>query len=257
MDSIVAIAGPPGSGKTTWLSQFLSDQERPLFYCYPGMGALSVDQARIAYRFPWVQLIPDEQLPQAFMNLPDQAVVYMELGFYLDLAAPILASLPCRRVAVVPASLAASEWHEWADEVVVGNDVTPPTSGNLPELWRSPLNGRVFDPPSLDDILIELTGDAYGKVQRVKGIFELPDGRAFHIDFAAGLSGIEYTELAIPRWLDGRPDRFSGIEVVGWNLQKDAIAETLVVGCLEDNVLQSYQQQYKQMSDQEDLVAPQ
>ncbi|MGB0562106.1 MAG: GTP-binding protein [Spirulinaceae cyanobacterium] len=254
--TLVAIAGPPGSGKTTWLSQFLSDQQRPLFYCCPGMGAASVDLARIAYRFPWVQLLSDEQIPQAFMNLPDQALVYLELGFYLDLTSPLLASLPCHRVAVVPSSLTTSEWHDWADEVVVGNDITIPEPGNLPELWRSPLTGRVFDPPSLDEILIELTGDAYGKVQRVKGIFEMPDGRAFHVDFVAGLSGIEYTELGIPRWLEGRPERFSGIEVVGWDLQKAAIAETLLAGCLADDVLRSYQEQYKILSSQEDELSP-
>lgn len=29
----IAIAGSPGSGKTTWIRQFLSNQDRPLFYC--------------------------------------------------------------------------------------------------------------------------------------------------------------------------------------------------------------------------------
>jgi hypothetical protein len=102
MDSIalIAVAGPPGSGKTTWLSQFLQDQHRPLFYCCPGMGACSVDQARIAYRFPWVYVIPESQAPQVLADLPDQALVYFELGFHLDLASPLLASLPCHRVAV-------------------------------------------------------------------------------------------------------------------------------------------------------------
>jgi len=93
--------------------------------------------------------------------------------------------------------------------------------------------------------LIELTGDAYGQVQRVKGIFELPDGRAFYVDFVEGLPGIEYTELSIPRWLEGRPDRFSGIEVVGWNLEQKIIAQTLLAGCLSDGAIAHYQEQYK------------
>ena len=247
MDSmtLIAIAGPPGSGKTTWMSQFLSDQSRPLFYCCPGMGAGSVDLARIAYRFPGVHLLPEHQTPQVFANLPDQALVYLELGFHLNLTAPLLASLPCHRVAVLPSSLQTSEWHDWADEVIFGNDITMSAPDNLPELWRSPLTGRVFDAPSLDEILIELTGDAYGQVQRVKGIFELPDGRAFHVDFVKGLPGIEYTELGIPRWLEGRPDRFSGIEVVGWNLEQKIIAQTLLAGCLSDGAIAQYQEQYK------------
>ena len=247
----IAIAGPPGSGKTTWMSQLLSDQQRPLFYCCPGMGTDSVDRGRIGYCFPWVQLLPEERIPEVFADLPDQALVYLELGFYLDLTAPFLASLPCHRVAVVPSGLQTSEWHHWADEVVIGNDIAVSAAGAstgalpLPELWRSPLTGQVFDATSLDDILIELTGHAYGQVQRVKGIFELPDGRAFYVDFVEGLPGIEYTELAIPRWLEGRPDRFSGIEVVGWNLEKKTIAETLLAGCLSDNAIAQYQEQYK------------
>ena len=136
-----------------------------------------------------------------------------------------------------------------ADEVIFGNDITMSAPDNLQELWRSPLTGRVFDAPSLDEILIELTGDAYGQVQRVKGIFELPDGRAFHVDFVKGLPGIEYTELGIPRWLEGRPDRFSGIEVVGWNLERKIIAQTLLDGCLSDEVIAHYQQQYKAYPD--------
>jgi len=257
--TLIAIAGPPGSGKTTWMSQFLSDQQRPLFYCCPGMGADSVDRARIAYRFPWVHLLREHQIPQIFADLPDRALVYLELGFHLDLTAPLIASLPCHRVAVLPEGLQASEWHDWADEVIygprtvrkIGNDITMPAPDNLPEFWRSPLTGQVFEPPSLDEILIELTGGAYGQVQRVKGIFELPDGRAFHVDFVEGLSGIEYTELSIPRWLEGRPDRFSGIEVVGWNLEQKTIAQTLLAGCLSDDAIAHYQEQYKALIQRE------
>ncbi len=250
MDAItlIAVAGPSGSGKTTWMSQFLKDQSRPLFYFCPGLGRYSVDLARISYRFPWVYLVPERNAQQVFASLPDRALVYLELGFHLDLASPSLASLPCHRVAVLPPGLKESDWHDWADEVIPGNDIAVPDQNKLPELWRSPLTGQVFDPPSLDEILIELTGGAYGAVQRVKGIFELPDGRAFHIDFVEGLSGIEYTELNIPRWLKGRPDRFSGIEVVGWNLEQDTIAQTLLEGCLSDEAIAYYQEQYNALS---------
>ncbi|MDJ1184587.1 hypothetical protein [Roseofilum casamattae] len=247
MDSItsIAIAGPPGSGKTTWISQFLRDRQRPLFYCCPGMGTDSVDRGRIGYCFPWVQLIPEERIPEVFAELPDGAIVYLELGFHLDVTAPFLASLPCHRVAVVPSNLPASEWHDWADEVVVGNEIAPSTPDASLQFWRSPLTGQVFDAPSLDEILIELTEGAYGLVQRVKGIFELPDGRAFYVDFVQGLSGIEYMELKLPRWLDGRPSRFSGIEVVGANLQQKTIGETLLAGCLSDAAIAQYQEHYK------------
>lgn len=249
MDAIIAVAGSPGSGKTTWISQFFQDQHRPLFYCCPGIGACSVDQARIAYRFPWVNLIPERQAPQILTDLPEQALVYFELGFHLDLASPFLASLPCHRVAVLPPGLKESDWHDWADEVIPGNEI--PVPNLLPELWRSPLSGQVFDAPSLDEILRELTGGAYGNVHRVKGIFELPDGRAFHVDFAEGLPGIEYTELNLPRWLEGRPDRFSGIEVMGWNLEQETIAQTILDGCLSDSAIAQYQEHHKTLIQRE------
>jgi G3E family GTPase len=82
-------------------------------------------------------------------------------------------------------------------------------------------------------------------VQRAKGIFDLADGRAFHFNFVAGLPQTETTELKLPRWLKGRPDRFSGIEVVGENLDQSAIAQALEDCCLEDRAIAYYQQQIR------------
>jgi len=146
----------------------------------------------------------------------------------------------------VPPELTESEWHDWADEVVPGNNIAIPQPDRLPSLWRAPLTGQVFDPPSLDELLIELTGGAYGHVMRLKGIFELPDGRAFYVDFVDGIPGLEYTELKLPRWLEGRPSRPSGLEVVGYDLQQTTIKETLLVTCLADDILAQYQRQYNE-----------
>ena len=77
------VAGPPGVGKTTWISQFLQDRSCPLFYFYPGMQG-SVDLARIGYCFPWVSIIADDQAANVLAELPDQAKVFIELGFHLD-----------------------------------------------------------------------------------------------------------------------------------------------------------------------------
>jgi hypothetical protein len=62
-----------------------------------------------------------------------------------------------------------------------------------------------------------------------------------------GLPGSEYTELMIPRWLDGRPDRFSGIEVIGWTVDQEAIAQAIVDACLPDEAIAQYQQQVRQL----------
>ncbi|MEO0395247.1 MAG: GTP-binding protein [Cyanobacteria bacterium P01_A01_bin.137] len=247
------VAGPPGVGKTTWISQFLKDTSRPLFYLHPGIQE-SVDLARIGYCFPWVSVISDEQAPAALADLPEQAQVFIEVGFHLDLESPFLSKLPGQRIAIVPPGLEQSEWHDWADEVMPSNHSQTSGAGKLPAIWKSPLTGQVFDPPSLDEVLIELTGGAYGQVMRLKGIFEMPDGQAFYVDFVEGLPGIEYTELKLPRWLDGRPDRFSGLEIVGRNLEQKTIAQTLLASCLADDVLFQYQRQYQQLQSEEETL---
>ncbi|MEO0350469.1 MAG: GTP-binding protein [Cyanobacteria bacterium P01_A01_bin.15] len=240
--NITVVAGPPGIGKTTWISQFLS--AAGLGYLYPGAGAEAVDRLRIGYRFPQVSAIEENMAPALLMDLRELGRVYVELGFHIDLAT--LPGLPCHRVAVVPPDLADSEWHSWADEVVIGNKIEIPQADRLPLLWRAPLTGQVFDPPSLDELLIELTGGAYGQVIRLKGIFELPDGQAFYVDFVQGMPGLEYTELKLPRWLEGRPSRLSSLEVVGYDLQQARIKETLLLTCLSDEILAQYQRQYRE-----------
>jgi hypothetical protein len=201
-----------------------------------------------------VQVIAGDQGESWLANVPPEAVVYCELGFHIDLNSAQFGPLPCRRLAVLPPSLKDSEWHSWADEIISGNDISQ-TNNSLPNLWRSPLTGIVFDPPSLEMILTELTGGAYGELQRLKGIFEMPDGRAFYIDFVQGLTGIEYTELPLEPWLEGRPQRFSGIELAGWNLNQKLIADTLLEGCLSDEILTHYQQQYKNLNPLEEAIA--
>lgn len=246
--SVIAVTGPCGSGKTTWINQFLKDESAPFYYFYPGLDRSPVDLIRIGYSFPWVQVMSDLQAPQMFSSLPDGAVIYLELDFPQPLEPLLPKALPCHHVAVLPPELQDSAWHTWADEIVTGNDITIPDVAKPPERWHAPLQGQVFDPASLEVVLTEMIEGAYGEVHRIKGIFEMPDGQALYIDFVAGLEGVEYTELNIPQWLEGRPDRWSGIEVMGNNLQPKIISQTLLDGGLTDQIIAYYQQQYKALS---------
>ncbi|MEM1280497.1 MAG: GTP-binding protein [Cyanobacteria bacterium P01_H01_bin.152] len=240
---ITVVAGPCGAGKTTWILQEMAQMQTPAVYVTPGVGPVPIDATRVTARFPQVEIFHGQPETELLPRLEAGVPVYFELGFQLEISVPLLEAWPHRRIALVAEENRDAGWQLWADEVIGGNLSTLDLQSA--QLWRSPLTGQVFDPPSLDEIWIELMGGAYGNVQRVKGIFELPDGRAFHIDFAAGLPGIEYTELPFPRWLRGRPDRFSGIEVVGQGLEQKAIAQTVLAGCLSDGAIAQYQEQYK------------
>lgn len=149
----------------------------------------------------------------------------------------------CKRVAVLPPGTRHTEWQDWADLVVMGVETGAALS--QPHLWRSVLSGQVLDPVSLNTFWYELTHGAYGTVQRAKGIFDVADGRSLYFDFVTGLAETTYLELNLPRWLNGRPDRFSGIEVVGEALEQEAIAQTLRDCCLEEPAIAYYQQQIK------------
>ena len=256
-NQFIAVAGPSGSGKTNWISQAIQASNQPCFYLAPGVNEHSIDLMRMGYSFPDLQIVSDTDIP-AYINLWRQeglanATVYLEIGFHLVLDHPMLSVLPWHQVAVVPPQLSDSEWHRWADEIITGNDTALITEAQTPNLWLTSLKGQVFDPPSVNEILMELVAGAYGEIHRVKGIFELPDGKGFYIDFVQGMSDMGYVELKIPRWLKGRPDRPSGIEVVGWNLQSAAIAQTLKDSYLTDDLLNYYQQQYQATLEEEGL----
>jgi Cobalamin synthesis protein cobW C-terminal domain len=243
-NAIIAVAGLPGAGKTAWICQnFMLRAPESVFYFCPGTGSVPIDATYIAAEHPGVRILAENQELAVLQQLPSSATVYLEIGFHLQLSSleALLGGLPCKRVAVLPPDIGQTEWQKWADTIAIGAASQTPL--NLSQLWRSPLTGQVLDPASLNTLWDELTQGAYGQVQRAKGIFELADGRAFHFNFVAGLPQVDATELKLPRWLHGRPDRFSGMEVVGENLNQTALAQTLEDCCLEDQAIAYYRQQ--------------
>ena len=82
----------------------------------------------------------------------------------------------------------------WVDQFLADSDqplvYSVPVPNDPLNFWRMPLTGQVFDPPSLEVLLAEITGGAYGPAIRLKGVFGLPDGQAFYIGFVEGMPGI-------------------------------------------------------------------
>ncbi|MFN4278997.1 GTP-binding protein [Thermosynechococcus sp.] len=247
MDScqVIVVAGRCGAGKTHWIRQQLAAQgwQQPLFYACPGYGSMGVDLARMGYLYPRLQVLPAASLEACWERLPPQGQFFLEVGYHLDIHCLQIPLPRVKRVAI--ATPEETEFCHWADEVVEPAVPLPAIAPGLPDLWQIELSDQVFDPPSLDEVLLELTEGAYGQVQRLKGIFELPDGQAFAVDFSLGLKDIEYTNLNLPLWFEGRPRRWSGLELIGHHLDKAAVRELIEDAVLSDPVLAQYQAHYR------------
>ncbi len=246
---ITVVAGPTGSGKTTWICQQIRNttSHENIIYFSPGTGKVPIDQTRIAAEFPKVKVFSDGQEIEFLSELATAGNAYIEIGFYLELSAiqTILDNLPYQAVAVLPANLPDSEYHTWARKIIIGAEINAtiiPT-----QMWRVPSNGQVIDEDSLKEFWYEITYGAYGVVNRAKGIFDVADGRSLYADFVAGIPTTDFLELDLPRHLAGRPQRFSGIEVLGKNLDESAMRQTLADCYLTDAAIAQYQEQVTQI----------
>lgn len=253
---ITLVAGSPGSGKTTWIRQQLNEAAEAAMYLSLGEGNVPIDTTYLSAELPGLVTLNSEQLLEFSEQINQERSIYIEVGFHLDLPSLVLPFnlSDCHKVAVLPRGIETGEWHDWADTIAIGFEKT--ISLSQYQIWRSALTGQVLDFPSINTFWYELTNGAYGKVGRIKGIFDLVDGRALYFDFVAGNLQTQHAELNLPLWLDGRPERFSGIEIVGEQLEKEAIAQTLKDCCLDDRAIAYYQDQLKTSFSQQEEEAP-
>ncbi|MBF2064359.1 MAG: GTP-binding protein [Calothrix sp. C42_A2020_038] len=255
---ITVVSGTLGSGKTTWIfqqlvafNQYKSTYEKILYFS-PGTGKVPIDQVRIAAEFPGIKVFHDGQEAEFISQIKFANAVYIEVGFYLELAtiAKILGdNQPYRAVAVLPPDFTDSEdsvYHQWASDIVYGASVDQVDIDNLTQIWRVPLSGEVIDEDSLVEFWYEVTNGAYGNVTRAKGIFDVNDGRSIYTEYVTGLPSTGLLELDLPRNLEGRPQRFSGLEVVG-KLDEVSLGQTLQDCLLSETAIRQYQQEVKQI----------
>ncbi|MUG94527.1 GTP-binding protein [Scytonema sp. UIC 10036] len=252
---ITVVAGPAGVGKTTWIYQHIATpdandrvSEEVLYLCL-GSGNIPIDQTYLKAELPHIKVFGDDRQVDFFNQLPKADAVYIELGSYLQLGvvAQVLDNLPYWKVALLPPQLTPkySDWYSWAEAILPGAAID--TNTDTTHLWRVLTTGEVIDEDSLHEFWYEITHGAYGKVARAKGIFEVADGRSLYADFVSGVPSTEFLEFNLPRYLEGRPKRFSGIEVLGQNLDEAAMHQTLEDCCLSEVAIRQYQQQVKQI----------
>ncbi len=156
---------------------------------------------------------------------------------------PLLTQLNCHRVAILPLDWQNTGLNAWADEVIPGNSYE--NQSNLEtsisdrfEIHRGVMTGEVLDFASLETFWDELIGGAYGEIIRAKGIFETVEGESIYRDFVEKIQ-TDWQVLDLPRWLNGRPERFSGFEILGRNLDTEEIGLTVRDCCLPEAAIAS------------------
>lgn len=241
---LVLVAGTPGSGKTDWIRSQVGSS--PAYFIHLGAEDFPLDAVVLAQSCPSLQVLT--ALPS--QELPEGSVLYVECGYSIDVQSLLFPDdLTVRRIAMLSPDAPAKDWETWADEQVVGlkGPIAPP------QIWRLKLSGQVLETASLEIFWQELCLGAYGQVDRAKGIFEVSEGIPLLADYTSGVETREMTELNLPRNLEGRPDRFSGIEVLGCDLETGAIVETLKLCLLTDEQVTMYQAQVRSALQEEDL----
>jgi hypothetical protein len=179
---IIAVASPPGTGKTEWICRQIAQTNKPVGYFSPKTDSVPIDTIYLQSKYPQLKIYHTRE-EAALLTESDQTITYIEIPWYLNLSGiePLLTRLNSHRVAVISADTKNTEFKTWADEVVSGNQVTKLTTSL--QIHRGVLTGEILDFDSLATFWLEMTQGAYGEVVRAKGIFDLEDGQIYYGDF--------------------------------------------------------------------------
>ncbi|MEA5521466.1 GTP-binding protein [Limnoraphis robusta] len=236
---IIAVTGPPGAGKTHWIREQISQTQQQVRYFNPGEGSVVIDGTCIASDFPEVEILTEGQEFELF-NPEPKLTTYIELPWHLDLSSvqPLLEQLNAKSVVLGNENIVESLTEIHTSQV---------------QIHRSLLSGEILDWSSLAVFWFELIKGAYGEVIRAKGIFDIVSGESIYGDFVAGTMNQEFVALDVPLWLAGRPQRFSGLEIVGFDLNKAELSQTLKDCFLPESQISYYQQQIQTTLETEEV----
>ena len=244
---IIAVAGSLGAGKSQWIRQQIAQiDNQPIGYFSPQTDSVPIDTIFLQSEYPQLQIYQTGQEVELIKSQIDGTTTYIEIPWYLNLSEiePLLATLNCHRVGICSEDGNNSELRKWADEIVLGAATISYLKMSL-DIYRGILTGEILDYDSLATFWLELIQGAYGEVIRAKAIFDLADGQSYHGNFISGKTKLNFKALNLPPWLKDRPDRFSGFEIVGKNLDKQEIAQTVRDCCISSEAIAYYQQQMK------------
>ncbi|MEO0843659.1 MAG: GTP-binding protein [Cyanobacteria bacterium J06643_5] len=236
-EGIIVVGGYVGCGKTSWIYQQIASKEKAfprsnkkILYLKAGTEKVKIDQKRISVDFPDVKVFGDSEETDFLNELESADIAYIELGNNLGLGYidQLLNDLPYYPIAIVPPGCKRCRWHSWAKEVLTGAAMKAPIEEV--ETFRIDTTGKVICGDKFNEFWNQIICNTYGKVTRAKGIFHLEDGNIIYADFVYGVPCIDFLDLNLASYLHGEPKCFSGLEIVGCSLNKDALG-----GIIEKN----------------------
>ena len=122
---IIAVTSPPGAGKTHWIHQQITQNDKPVGYFSPQTDSVPIDATYLQSEYPQLKLYQTGEEAEL-----DKTITYLEIPWYLDLAGiePLLQTFNSRRVAIIPEDTESTELKTWADEIIPGNNINKPTT---------------------------------------------------------------------------------------------------------------------------------
>lgn len=120
---ITLVTGSSGAGKTTWIQQQIRSFADTAIYLSLGSEETAIDATYLAAEVPGLTVLPVTHLANFSEQCPNRCILYLELGFHIDLTSLILPDkvVVHRRVAVLPPETRSLEYRD-ADFISSSNE---------------------------------------------------------------------------------------------------------------------------------------